>query len=305
MDPNALGLTKYLDLLPQPAMIFTSEADSDALTVCYVNKNFLDSVGDSPLEEDSEALIIGHNDPLDRAPRDYMKILQKQCISPTAAKFTEWINGVAYQPEKMHHLKTRFNGYSLPQGSNISERIPKVVLIEWNAAVMEGRFIVLTGRRTGTVKYSPTSPPSMEQVIQRDFEFAPTIREETEEDSQTSEEPQSYSEAIATSSSSSNESNRHRHGRRRHRNSTNPSSDRTRVGSGSENGNPLGNHIDTWKLTEKVLGHSIELMEVCQDDCWRRPKWKTIEGERLVEDTSRTYTFLESDPSDDDVYLDG
>jgi hypothetical protein len=264
MGPGDLRLSKYLDLLPQPAMIFTYESDPDHLAMCYANKCFLDSIGESPLEEDSEALIVGHNEPPVGAPRSYMGILQNQCINPSATQFTQWINEVTRKPEKKHHLKTRFKGFSIPKDSSISERTPKVVDIEWNAAVMEGRFVVLTGRRTGTVKFSPTSTPPIEQVIQRDFETSPTIVEETEEEaSQTSEEPQSNSEAFATSSASSNESNPLRGRRRRHRNSITPSSGRTRVGSATENGSRFGDEIDTWKLTEKVPYHYNELMVVC------------------------------------------
>ena len=245
-------------------MIFTYESDPDNLAMCYANKCFLDSIGESPLEEDSEALIVGHNEPPVGAPRSYMSILQNQCINPSATQFTQWINEVTRKPEKKHHLKTRFKGFSIPTDSSISERTPKVVDIEWNAAVMEERFVVLTGRRTGTVKFSPSSAPSIEQVIQRDFETSPTIVEETEEGgSQTSAESQSYSETFRASSASSNESNPLRGRRRRHRTSTTPSSDRTRVGSVTENGNGLGNEIDTWKLTEKVAYQVNKLMVAC------------------------------------------
>lgn len=270
MHPSSLSLTKYLDMLPQPAMIFTYTGEEHALSVCYVNKNFLDSIGDSPLEEDSDALIIGHNET--PVPRDYMTILQTQCINPSAAHFTQWINGVTHKPEKMHHLKTRFKGFTMSLDSQISERTPTVVDIEWNAAVMDGKFIILTGRRIGTVKFAARSPPPVESVVQRDFASSSTIiEEEGEDNSQTSEEPQSYSEGITTSSSSSNESNPRRGRRRKHQpiSSTIPIGERTRVGSDSENGS-LGNEIDTWQLSEKVLSLFVTLMVACKGHWWRR-----------------------------------
>ena len=269
MHPGSLSLSKYLDLLLQPAMIFTYTGEEHALSVCYVNKNFLETIGDSPLEEDSDALIIGHNETPVR--RDYMTILQTQCIDPSAAHFTQWINAVTHKPDKMHHLKTRFKGFTMAQDSQISERTPTVVDIEWNAAVMDGKFIILTGRRIGAVKFSPTSTPPVESVVQRDFASSTIFEEEGEDNSQTSEETQSYSEGIITSSSSSNESNPRRGRRRKHQpiSSMIPISERTRVGSGSENGR-LENEIDTWRLSEKVHPLFVALMLACAGNWWRR-----------------------------------
>lgn len=304
MDSDSLVLSKYLDLLPQPAMIFTYAGQEHSLSVCYVNKSFLESIGDSPLEEDSDALIIGHNET--PVPRDYMTVLQTQCINPSADHFTQWIHGVTHKPEKMHHLKTRFKGFTMSQHSQISDRIPTVVDIEWNAAVMDGKFIILTGRRIGTVKFAHALPPPMEPVVQRDFASPAIIEEEGEEYSQTSEEPQSYSEGVTTSSSSSNDSNPRRGRLRKHQpiSSTIPINERTRVGSGSENGT-LTNEIDTWRLSEKVLSLFAELMVACKGNRWRRQKWTTITGEKLVKNSPGTDPFLESDASDDDIRFDG
>src|SRR5436190_22827943 len=87
-EMDSLSLSKYFDLIPQSAMIFTSENQSfsaESLTVCYVNRVFLDSIGDSPLSEEEE-LEMGYNQPLhtNGVPNNFMTALQIQCVNPSA-----------------------------------------------------------------------------------------------------------------------------------------------------------------------------------------------------------------------------
>jgi hypothetical protein len=265
MDIESLCLSKYLDLLPQPAMIFTYENESlnaDTLAVRYANQVFLQSIGDSTLIEE-DPVILGH-DPsraTSIAP-DFMSILQTQCINPSASRFLLWINGVAQEPKNVHHLKTRFKGFFVPKDSHVSERKPQLVDIEWNAIVMENKFIVLTGRRTGTLQFSSVSSPS--EPPHRELSHPETVEEEDEEDSVDIEAAPTTEETTATSSSSSGSSNRlYRKKAKRAISSTTTQSDRNRTKSKSKSRNKesRGYEGDTWRHNVKVVpSHLLRLI---------------------------------------------
>jgi hypothetical protein len=233
--------------MPQPAMIFTSETSSlstDSLTVCYVNKMFKDSIGDTPLS-DRESSIFHESENNTAVPPNFTSILQAQCINPSASHFTQWVNQVASEPDTTHVLKTRFKGFATPKDPSITEKTPQFIDIEWNAILMENKFIVLTGRRTGTVQFStnaPSDPSSNESgsdVIEEEEEVTPPTRV-----------PE-----IARSSSSSSGSNSTRFHRKRTSrgiSSRTSVSDRSRMELVKEEG-ILGYQGDTWRHIEKVI----------------------------------------------------
>lgn len=301
MDLDSLCLSKYLDLLPQPAMIFTYENGSlnaDTLAVAYANQVFLDSIGDSPLIEDEEPIAL-ERDP-SRATgiaADFMTILQTQCINPSASQFFHWVNGVTQGPKTVHHLKTRFKGFFIPHGGHISERKRQLVDIEWNGIVMENRFIVLTGRRTGTVKFSSDAPPSLDPPPRR-MSHPDTVEEEEEREVVTVE-PETTAlseETTATSSSSSNSSNPTRKGRKKTKraiSSTTTQSDQSRTKSKtkskSRNHESRGYEGDTWRHNAKVVPpcEAVLILD-CQGNGRRRNNGYSLAGQGLDTDSIRT-----------------
>jgi len=154
-----LALSKYLDIIPLPALVFTSEGETlatNSLRVCYVNKAFLRTIGDSP-ERDEEPYGISYPPPTEELLDNFLSILQVQCINPSASHFLAWVNDIAQAPHELHQLKTRFKGFTLAEDGELVEPTPQFVDIEWNAVVMDNKFIVLSGRRVGTVQFSPIS----------------------------------------------------------------------------------------------------------------------------------------------------
>jgi hypothetical protein len=121
------------------------------LKVAYVNNVFLEIIEDGHRSEE---------EPSDVA-ENFISILQERCINPPLSRFIKWIEGVAQAPESMHHLKTRFKGFTPTTEGPITGSAMQFIDIEWNAVIMEKRFIVLTGRTTGTVQFvTSLSSPS-------------------------------------------------------------------------------------------------------------------------------------------------
>jgi len=253
-----LSLSKYFDLIPQAAVIFTSKDGSlsaDSLNVCYVNRAFLDSIGDSPLVDPVEQAVPPELSPAannhSEAPPNFMSILQTQCINPSASQFIQWVNGVAQEPQIVHHLKTRFKGFTVAKEEYVSERTPQFVDIEWNAVIMEKKFIVLTGRRTGTVQFSAVQPQT-EPILPNDLSGSAIAEDDEEDTEETHHSPQPVSARSSSSSSGSNARRTRRSGTARQSSST-TLSDRSRIGSmkdGSDTSEE-GEHRK-WRHTEKV-----------------------------------------------------
>lgn len=240
-----LSLLKYFDALQQPAMIF-SASPSMSLEVAYVNSVFFDSIGDSPLAEEHE--FVG-TERMEGVPANFMAILQTHCISPSAADFVQWVHGITNDPKSHHLLKTRFKGFMIPKDGDTSERIPQVADIEWSAMVMESKYIVLNGRRLGTVQFSPTSqtPDAGSEVPDRGHDKADEVQV-----------PKASSHVASSSSSSSSggshSSARYRAGTSRLSSSTTVS-DRPRIGAFKEEDEEGQNEAYRWRHTEKVGVH--------------------------------------------------
>jgi len=164
---ESLSLPVFLDLLPHPAMILTSKDKNislDALSVCYVNRTFLHNIG-TPPETVSEDLLRVEESAKKAAPtQDFRSLLQDQCISPSMSSFIRWINEVARHPGVVNYLKTQFKSYRPSRDRDGFERPPPIMDISWNAVFMEENFIVLTGRRTGSVQFSPLTPTSPREL---------------------------------------------------------------------------------------------------------------------------------------------
>jgi hypothetical protein len=274
MEVNTLSLSNYFDLVPQAAVIFTSEGgflSAESLYVCYVNRAFLDSIGDSPLVDPAEqevppelfATSNNHSVP----PPDFMSILQTQCINPSASQFIQWVNGVAQEPQIVHHLKTRFKGFTVAKEEVVSERTPQFVDIEWNAVIMEKKFIVLTGRRTGTVQFSAVQPQT-EPILSSDLTGSAIAEEDEQETKETDRPPQPVSARSSSSSNSSNARRPRRSGKVRQSSST-TLSDQSRIGSLRE-GSDTSEEGEgrKWRHTEKVWATETCLTVVCESNGW-------------------------------------
>jgi len=177
-----LALSKYLDIISLPALVFTSEGQTiatNSLRVCYVNKAFLDTIGDSPLQ-DEEPYGMSYPPPTEQLLDNFLSILQVQCINPSASHFLAWVNEVAQAPREMHQLKTRFKGFTVANDGELIEPTPQFVDIEWNAVVMDSKFIVLSGRRVGTVQFSPIQAHASN--LSDDTESPVAVIDEEEED---------------------------------------------------------------------------------------------------------------------------
>lgn len=270
-EMHSLYLSRYFDLIPQSAIIFITDnqsASPDSLTVCYVNRVFLDSIGDTTLIEDEEFEMA----PIERhtagVPDNFMSILQTQCINPSASHFIQWINEVAQKPENVHNLKTRFKGFTVPKDSHASERTPQFVDIEWNAVVMENKFIVLTGRRNGTVQFSSPSLPS-EPTLLNNLRRISIDEEDTED--------LVPSVCVATSSSSSGS------GRGRRTSTTRLSSSTTlseRSRSSNESDDTLDYEGHKWQHTERVqILRYVLILLVYKSYGWRECDGQAFTGE--------------------------
>jgi hypothetical protein len=157
MESPDLSLSAYLDGFPEPALILEwgQDIDSyiDSFKVCYVNRAFNDVVGvrgsvdeQSPLRPvDRQSAAIG------TSFNEF--VLQDTCISPSSARFTDWLKGIIRAPNELHFLESRFQfrGYTL-------DGPPPFLDIDWTGLVVKGKFVVLTGRtvtsRTSTLSQS-------------------------------------------------------------------------------------------------------------------------------------------------------
>lgn len=239
-----LSLLKYFDAVQQPAIIFRANQSlsPESLEVAYVNAVFLDSIGDTPPAEDKEfSLESPRNERRNRVPHNFLTKLEAHCISPSAHDFVQWANSVANDPKAAHQLKTRFKGLTLPKdGGNIPERVPQFVDVEWNALVLENKYIVLTGRRIGTVQFSPTPGTP---------ESASDVPDQRPSDADEVQVPKSSSNLASSSSSS-----RYRAAVSRMSSSTTTTttvSDRPRINSFKE-AEESENETYQWQHTERV-----------------------------------------------------
>jgi hypothetical protein len=171
---ESLRLQTYLDLIPLSAIILTTEhhtLSSDSLKLSYINTVFLDIIDDGQRENDHFEMEAAGRMP----QHSIMSILQERCINPSPYRFMQWIEAVTLAPNSTHLLKTRFKGFT-PRKNHHShaERTPQLVDIEWNAVVMHKKYIVLTGRTTGTVQYSSSVSS---ELLEFDVRSPPPIEE--------------------------------------------------------------------------------------------------------------------------------
>ena len=247
-----LNLSDYFNLIPQAAMILTSEDGTLSANICYINRAFLDSVGVSPLvgpdEQEIPTKPAYPPDNYSEVPPNFMSILQTQCVAPSGSQFIQWVNEVAQEPEIVHHLKTRFKGFTVSREEFASERTTQFVDIEWNAVVMAKRFIVLMGRKTGAVQFCAVPP----QTGPSDLASLAVVEEEAEEAEESDQLPKPVSSRSSSSSTISNVQHKRR-SRRPRQSSSSTVSDRSLIGSlkeGSDTSEDWEEH--KWRHSEKV-----------------------------------------------------
>ena len=163
-EVDALSLSKYLEILPLPAIIFsftTPTITAESLEVCFVNNIVWETIGDQHDTLNDQFGEASQN----FVSRDFKALLHAQLLTPSTSHFIQWLNEIT-QPDQFvnhrHHLKTRFKGYSPQTEPAFTNRGTQFVEIEWYAVFMEGKYIVVTGRRTSAVQFSNPSvePPS-------------------------------------------------------------------------------------------------------------------------------------------------
>jgi len=182
MELEALTLSAYLDILPQPAIIFTFGAlpiTANSLEVCYVNRSVWNTIG-QPASTTNEDLIEEADTEAHFISQEFKTLLTAQLIHPSTNHFVQWLNEVAQQSKLIYRLKTRFKGYSVPKDLSTSEYATQFVDIDWKAVFLKEKYIILTGKRTGTIKFS-SHAPSGESTPDIISKLPPAIDEEDEE----------------------------------------------------------------------------------------------------------------------------
>jgi hypothetical protein len=249
-DMESLRLESYLDLLPLSAMILTLEGETvtpDTLKVSYVNKVFLEIVEDSHWTEEERFNSVPP-DPITGIGGNFVLLLQEQFVTPSSTRFLEWIEKVMNAPNSIHYLKTRVQGFT-PTKIDATDRSPHFVDIEWNAVIMQKKFIVLTGRTTGTVQFS-TTPTTKESEHLGYGIMSPPIEEEELEGPILSS---ANAPATASSTSSSDSIKSRRKPNRAVSSTTQSTSERTRRSSFADDTVvPTASSGDTWRNNEKV-----------------------------------------------------
>jgi hypothetical protein len=231
-------------------MILTLEGETvtpDTLKVLYVNKVFLAILEDSHRTEE-ETFNSVPRDPVIEIAGNLVSLLQERWVTPSSTRFTEWIERVMNAPNSIHYLKTRVQGFT-PTKIDTGDRSPHFVDIEWNAVVMQKKFIVLTGRTTGTVQFS-TTPTTKESEPFGYGIVPPPIEEEELEGPIVSS---SSAPATASSTSSSDSIKSRLKPMRAISSTTQSTSERTRRSSFADDvAVSTASSGDTWRNNEKV-----------------------------------------------------
>ena len=159
------SLSSYFDVLHKSALMLTSETEtlsSASMAVYYVNSAFLDIIGHSQRDSPTDGTnFVGNK---------FLSILQSYCISPSISRFARWLDDIIQAPNSVQ-LKSRFRGLKNTETSFVE--------IEWNGVVVEGKYVVLTGRTFGTAQFSAV--PTVPQLGPRQKVRSPdTIEEEDE-----------------------------------------------------------------------------------------------------------------------------
>jgi len=251
---EALRLSTYLDLLPQPAIIFTFNGPTitaDSLKVCYVNDLVWEVIGEQQNPEREEFVHTTQTFP-PGVSRDFKLLLHAQLHTPSTPTFVEWLNEVRQQSKLTNHLKTRFKGYFAPKETTILDRAPQFVDIEWNAVLMEKKYIVLIGKRTGTVQFSssPSPEPNSADIAAK----LPSPIDEDDEDDKDDPKPTTHKSGSSSSISSSSSApvrTRRKH-RKRHNSSTATTTNSSRGVPSSFTDEDGSDEVDPWRNDSKV-----------------------------------------------------
>lgn len=161
-----IGLTAYLDVLGQPAVVLTSPlaatidlCEAKALVTCYVNERFRELV---TVRESLGAIaatgIVGIR---------FVSILQGHSVSPSTSLFLEWIGGIVNSVERnSRFLKSVFRLSDSHEIASSVGRTSDFVDVEWNGALVQEKYVVLIGRYTDPVIQSSQSPnPKVQQLV--------------------------------------------------------------------------------------------------------------------------------------------
>jgi hypothetical protein len=155
-----IGLTAYLDVLGQPAVVLTSPVaatielcEPKALVTCYVNERFRELVAMTAegLGAIATSSLVGIG---------FVSILQDHSAPPSTSLFLEWIDETKHSVEgNSRFFKSVFRQSDSHEGaSSVQGRPTDFVHIEWNGAVVQEKYIVLIGRYTDTDKRSSQLP---------------------------------------------------------------------------------------------------------------------------------------------------
>jgi hypothetical protein len=251
MEVETLRLSCYLDFLPQPAIILSFSGPAitaESLEVRYVNDVVWETIGEQQ-HPDPEDLVHGSQHVAPPSSRDFKDVLHAQLINPSTAHFIQWLNEVTQLSKTSTLLKARFKGYTAPKDTFVTDRAPQFVDIEWNAVFMEKRFIILTGRRTGTLQFaSSTSPEPTSDPITA----LPSPIDEEEEETDDSKPSIHKSAPSSSSSDSAGPVRVRRKLPKRAISSTTSTSDRSRRSAlrWAEEDKPT--EVDPWKNDSKV-----------------------------------------------------
>ena len=130
---DSINLSSYLDTLPQPAVVLDfSTSSPESATICYVNPTFVGIISaDHGTEKVEPAGLVGQR---------FADVLQLQLVSSSSASFLQWISGITTE------------NHSTPFRSQFKSAT-KSLNIKWTGALVQTKYIVLTGRIR-----SPSSP---------------------------------------------------------------------------------------------------------------------------------------------------
>src|SRR5579859_943549 len=130
-----IGLTAYLDVLGQPAVVLTSPVSATselckakALVACHVNDRFrelMSEAGESPGAIATTNLV----------GIQFVSILQGHSASPSTSRFLEWIDGIKQSSERnSHFLKSVFRKSAPDENASSVVKTPEFAEIEWNSS---------------------------------------------------------------------------------------------------------------------------------------------------------------------------
>jgi hypothetical protein len=148
---SSVCLEEYLEVCPKPALVLVSNrrpSPGASLKVCYSNRAFFEILGDN---ENFPAV----NDVDEEDSDNLSSILQRKCVHPTTSQFVKWIDAVVQNPgASQDSLLTSFEttfeaSKSTTPEADTSQRT--FVEIEWDAVVLQKKYILLTGKTVGIV----------------------------------------------------------------------------------------------------------------------------------------------------------